>query len=221
MISVVIGLLLLDPAAHATHAAETDQCATQSTLVNERMAGTNPANAAGEGRLTGEASGVDMLDADTAAGDAFARSDVPAFMVMDVVAAAARLEAAGRRVIHMEVGQPAAAAPASRDRRGASGARGGRVGYTEIARHSAAARADRAPLRERYGVDVDPGRVVVTTGSSAGFMLAFLALFEPGDRVAMPSPGYPPYRNILAALGCEAVAIEISASNALGAHAGG
>ena len=77
----------------------------------------------------------------------------------------------------------------------------------------AARGASRAITRERYGVDVDPGRVVVTTGSSAGFMLAFLAMFEPGDRVAIANPGYPPYRNILAALGCEAVPIEISAGN--------
>ena len=59
---------------------------------------------------------------------------------------------------------------------------------------------------------VEPERVVVTTGSSAGFILAFLALFEPGDRVAVACPGYPPYRHILTALGCEPVLIEISAT---------
>ena len=59
---------------------------------------------------------------------------------------------------------------------------------------------------------VEPERVVVTTGSSAGFILAFLALFEPGDRVAVACPGYPPYRHILTALGCEPVLIEISAA---------
>ncbi len=62
------------------------------------------------------------------------------------------------------------------------------------------------------GSTLDPGRVVVTTGSSGGFILAFLAQFEPGDRVAVASPGYPPYRNILMALGCEPVTIEISAA---------
>jgi aspartate/methionine/tyrosine aminotransferase len=142
-----------------------------------------------------------------------ARSAVPPFMVMDVMAAAARIEAAGGHVIHMEVGQPAAPAPecAIRAARAALAAR--RLGYTEalgiptlrarIARHYA----------ERHGLAIDPGRVVVTTGSSAGFILAFLALFEPGDRVAVAVPGYPPYRHILAALGCEPVLIETTAAS--------
>ncbi|HZD19840.1 MAG TPA: aminotransferase class I/II-fold pyridoxal phosphate-dependent enzyme [Burkholderiales bacterium] len=137
-----------------------------------------------------------------------ARSDVPPFMVMDVMAAAARIEAAGGRVIHMEVGQPAAAPPASATAAARAALASGRLRYTEslgiatlrarIARH----------YDESYGVAIDPARVVVTTGSSAGFILAFLALFEPGDRVAVALPGYPPYRHILSALGCEPVAIE-------------
>jgi len=137
-----------------------------------------------------------------------ARSDVPPFMVMDVMAAAARIEAAGGRVIHLEVGQPAAAAPASAIAGAHAALASGRLRYTEtlgiatlrarIARH----------YDETYGVPIDPGRVVVTTGSSAGFVLAFLALFESGDRVAVALPGYPPYRHILSALGCEAVPIE-------------
>src|SRR3954470_14971567 len=73
--------------------------------------------------------------------------------------------------------------------------------YARIARHYA----------DSYGVTVEPERIAVTTGSSAGFILAFLALFEPGDRVALASPGYPPYRHILTALGCEPVLIPISA----------
>jgi aspartate/methionine/tyrosine aminotransferase len=131
-------------------------------------------------------------------------------MVMDVMAAAARIEAAGGRVIHMEVGQPAAPAPATA-LAAARTALGGALGYTEalglpqlragIARH----------YGENYGIDLDPGRVVVTTGSSAGFILAFLAMFEPGDRVAVAVPGYPPYRHILSALGCEPVPIETGA----------
>jgi aspartate/methionine/tyrosine aminotransferase len=142
---------------------------------------------------------------------ASARSDVPPFMVMDVMAAAARLEAAGVHVVHMEVGQPAAPAPATA-LAAARAALGGPIAYTEalglpslrsrIARHYGA----------QYGVEIDPGRVVVTTGSSAGFMLAFLTLFAPGDRVAIANPGYPPYRHILTALGCEPVLIETSAA---------
>jgi aspartate/methionine/tyrosine aminotransferase len=141
------------------------------------------------------------------------RSDVPPFIVMDVMAAAARIESQGGHVIHMEVGQPAAAAP-STARAAAKAAleSGGNLGYTQalgiaslrtrIARH----------YREAYRIAVDAGRVVVTTGSSGGFILAFLALFEPGDRVAIASPGYPPYRHILTALGCEPVLIETSAA---------
>jgi aspartate/methionine/tyrosine aminotransferase len=141
-----------------------------------------------------------------------ARSEVPPFMVMDVMAAAARIEAGGGRVIHMEVGQPAASAPATAIAAARAALTTAQLGYTEalgiptlrarIAEHYHAA----------YQLPIDPGRVVVTTGSSAGFMLAFLALFEPGDRVAIANPGYPPYRHILTALGCEPVLIETSAA---------
>jgi aspartate/methionine/tyrosine aminotransferase len=149
-----------------------------------------------------------MLDAARRLIAPSARSEVPAFMVMDVMAAAARIEAAGGQVIHMEVGQPAAPAPSGAIAAARAALASGRLGYTEtlgiatlrarIARH----------YGESYGIAVDPARVVVTTGSSAGFILAFLALFEAGDRVAVALPGYPPYRHILRALGCEPVAIE-------------
>jgi len=140
-----------------------------------------------------------------------ARSDVPPFMVMDVVAAAARIEAAGGRVIHMEVGQPAASAP-STALDAARKALSGRLAYTEaLGIPSLRARIARH-YHEAYGVAVEPSRVIATTGSSAGFILAFLAMFEPGDRVAVAVPGYPPYRHILKALGCEAVMIETTAA---------
>ena len=136
------------------------------------------------------------------------RSDVPPFMVMDVMAAAARIEAAGGHVIHMEVGQPAAGPPKIAIAAAHAALEAGRIDYTSalgipslrerIARH----------YRDAYGCDVSPDRIVVTTGSSGGFILAFLAMFEPGDRVAVTVPGYPPYRHILTALGCEPVLIE-------------
>jgi aspartate/methionine/tyrosine aminotransferase len=139
-----------------------------------------------------------------------ARSDVPPFMVMDVMEHAARIEAAGGRVIHMEVGQPAANAPATAIAAAKAALDLGRVGYTtalgilplrnRIARY----------YQEQHKLEVDPARIVVTTGSSGAFILAFLSLFEPGARVAMAAPGYPPYRNILRALGCVPVEIEIS-----------
>src|SRR5262249_21342376 len=136
-----------------------------------------------------------MLDAARRLIRPSARSDVPPFMVMDVMAAAARIEAAGGRVIHLEGGQPAAAAPTSAAVHAALAS--GRLRYTEtLGIASLRARIARH-YDETYGVAIDPARVVVTTGSSAGFVLAFLALFEPGDRVAIALPGYPPYRHIL------------------------
>ncbi|MGC1696623.1 MAG: aminotransferase class I/II-fold pyridoxal phosphate-dependent enzyme [Pseudolabrys sp.] len=111
----------------------------------------------------------------------------------------------------MEVGQPAAPAPATARQAAQAALSTGHIGYTEtlgipalrgrIARH----------YGDTYGLALDPARVVVTTGSSGGFVLAFLALFEPGDRVALANPGYPPYRHILSALGCEPVLIETCA----------
>jgi aspartate/methionine/tyrosine aminotransferase len=140
------------------------------------------------------------------------RGDVPPFMVMDVVAAAARLEAGGRRVIHMEIGQPAAPAPSTAIAAARALLDGGRVSYTQSLGIPSLRRRIARHYVERYGADVDPERVVLTTGSSAGFMLAFLAMFEPGDRIAIESPCYPPYRNVLTALGCEPVPIEVTAA---------
>jgi len=136
------------------------------------------------------------------------RSEVPPFMVMDVMAAAARIEAAGGHVIHMEVGQPAARAPKTALVAARAALDDGRIDYTS-ALGIASLRARIAQhYRETYGCAVDAERIVVTTGSSGGFILAFLAMFEPGDRVAVTVPGYPPYRHILSALGCEPVMIE-------------
>ncbi|MGJ4900350.1 pyridoxal phosphate-dependent aminotransferase [Bradyrhizobium sp. HKCCYLRH2060] len=142
-----------------------------------------------------------------------ARSNVPPFMVMDVMAAAERIESGGGHVIHMEVGQPAAAAPRAAIAAAHAALDQARIDYTSalgllslrqrIARH----------YRETHACEIDPARIVITTGSSAGFILAFLAMFEPGDRVAVTVPGYPPYRHILTALGCEPVLIETTAEN--------
>ena len=144
---------------------------------------------------------------------ASARSDVAPFIVMDVMAHAARIERAGGRVIHMEVGQPAAPAPLTARRAAAAALEAGQVGYT-AALGIASLRARIARYYgETHGTAVDPERIVVTNGSSGGFILAFLALFEPGDRVAIAAPGYPPYRHVLSALGCEPVIIETRAED--------
>jgi aspartate/methionine/tyrosine aminotransferase len=136
------------------------------------------------------------------------RSDVPPFMVMDVMAAAERIEAAGGHVIHMEVGQPAAPAPRAALAAAHRALDAGRIDYTSALGTPALRERIARHYRDSYGCAVDAGRIVVTTGSSGGFILAFLAMFEPGDRVAVTVPGYPPYRHILTALGCEPVLIE-------------
>src|SRR5438552_17579082 len=138
------------------------------------------------------------------------RSDVPPFMVMDVMAAAARIEAAGGHVIHMEVGQPAAPAPKAAISAAHAALDNGRIDYTSALGIPSLRRRIAAHYRETYGCAVDAERIVITTGSSGAFILAFLAMFAPGDRVAVTVPGYPPYRHILTALGCEPVLIETS-----------
>ena len=141
-----------------------------------------------------------------------ARSNVPPFMVMDVMAAAARIEARGGRVVHMEVGQPAASAPETARAAARAALDRGDIGYTEALGMPALRARVARHYADTHGIEIDPERIAVTTGSSAGFILAFLSLFEPGDRVALASPGYPPYRHILTALGCEPVTIEVSAA---------
>ncbi|MEZ0279568.1 MAG: pyridoxal phosphate-dependent aminotransferase [Methylibium sp.] len=138
------------------------------------------------------------------------RSAIDPFIVMDVMAAANARKAKGHDVIHMEVGQPGTPAPRAARERASEALRIERLGYTEalgmpelrarIARYTA----------ERYGVPVAPERVVVTSGSSAGFVLAFLALFDAGDAIGLPSPGYPCYRQIANALGLAPRLIETS-----------
>ncbi|MBP7001105.1 aminotransferase class I/II-fold pyridoxal phosphate-dependent enzyme [Amaricoccus sp.] len=128
------------------------------------------------------------------------RGEVDPFIVMDVMEAARREEARGRSVIHMEVGQPGTPAPRAARAALARAMAAGPLGYT-VALGLPELRARIARLyRDWYGIDLDPGRVVVTAGSSAGFVLAFTSLFDAGDRVAIAEPGYPSYRNILRAL---------------------
>lgn len=136
------------------------------------------------------------------------RGNVPPFMVMDVMAAAARIEAEGGNVIHMEVGQPAAPAPKTAIVAARAALDIGKIDYTAAVGIPSLRKRIARHYQETYGQDVDHGRIIVTTGSSGAFVLAFLSAFEPGDRVAVTVPGYPPYRHILSALGCEPVLIE-------------
>lgn len=141
------------------------------------------------------------------------RSAVAPFIVMDVMEHAARIEAAGGKVMHLEVGQPAAPAPLTARRAAATALEAGQVGYTAALGMPALRARIAEHYLHAYGLALDPERVVVTNGSSGGFILAFLALFEAGDRVAIAAPGYPPYRHVLSALGCEPVLIETRAED--------
>jgi aspartate/methionine/tyrosine aminotransferase len=140
------------------------------------------------------------------------RSAVPPFIVMDVMEAAAAREAQGHGVIHMEVGQPGTAAPRAALEAVKAALDRDTLGYTVALGLPALRMRIAAHYKHRYGLDVAPERVVVTTGSSAGFVLAFLALFDVGERVGLPSPGYPCYRHILTTLGQAPVILRTDAA---------
>jgi aspartate/methionine/tyrosine aminotransferase len=134
---------------------------------------------------------------------------VSPFIVMDVMNQAAAIERTGGSVIHMEVGQPSAPTPASIRAAASRALEHGRIGYTQALGTDSLREAIARHYLDAYGVSVAASQVVVTTGSSGGFILAFLACFQPGARVAITAPGYPAYRNILIALGLEPVAVEV------------
>ena len=141
------------------------------------------------------------------------RAAVAPFIAMEVLSQAGALEAKGTSVIHMELGEPGAPAPRPAREAAKRAIDAGRIGYTpalglpslreRIARH----------YRDLHGLSINASRIAVTTGSSAGFILAFLGCFDAGDRVAISSPGYPAYRNILEALGIEPVIIETGSAD--------
>lgn len=134
------------------------------------------------------------------------RGQVDPFIVMDVMEAARKAEDAGRHIIHMEVGQPSTPAPAGA-RRALAAALEQPLGYTVALGLPELRRGIAALYRRWYGIDLNPDRVVVTPGSSGGFILAFSALFDAGDRVALGEPGYPSYRQILRAMSLDPVGI--------------
>ena len=140
-----------------------------------------------------------------------ARGRIDPFIVMEVMRAAAERAASGADVVHLEVGQPSTRAPRKVLEAARAALDTDLIGYTlalgipqlreRIARH----------YRDFYGASVPAERIVITTGSSGGFLLSFLTAFEPGDRVALASPGYPCYRNILSALGITPVIVPMEA----------
>jgi aspartate/methionine/tyrosine aminotransferase len=128
---------------------------------------------------------------------------------MDVLRAANEREAAGADVIHLEVGQPGTSAPEPILKAARRALTSERIGYTDALGIAPLRQAIAVNYQAQYGIAVDPGEIVVTTGSSAAFLLAFLAAFEPGNRVGLAVPGYPAYRNILTALEIEPVLIAV------------
>ena len=132
------------------------------------------------------------------------RGDVDPFIVMDVMEAARKAEAEGSHIIHMEVGQPGTGAPAGA-RAALAKQLDAPLGYT-VGLGLPALRARIAQhYMELYGVDLDPARVVITSGASGAFLLAFSALFDNDARVGLGLPCYPSYRQILKAVGLKPV----------------
>ena len=135
------------------------------------------------------------------------RAGIPPFYVMDVWLAAAERQRSHGDLVNLSAGQPGAQAPAPIRAAAAAALANDKLGYTVALGIPELREAVAASHASRYGIAVDPADVVITTGSTGGFLLAFLACFDVGDRVAVTSPGYPCYRNILSALGCEVVEV--------------
>jgi len=136
-----------------------------------------------------------------------ARAHVPPFAVMEILAAANARKAAGQNILNLCAGEPSTGASDVVRQRAIDLLTSGDLGYTEALGAPALRSAIAQHYRDQYGVSLDARRIAVTTGSSGGFVLAFLAAFDVGDRVALAVPGYPAYANILAALGCEVVIV--------------
>ncbi|MCA0421990.1 MAG: aminotransferase class I/II-fold pyridoxal phosphate-dependent enzyme [Proteobacteria bacterium] len=140
------------------------------------------------------------------------RSGVAPFIAMDFMAEAGQRIRAGEDVVSLAVGEPGAPPPRVVRKAVTAALSGGRVPYTDALGLPALRERIARHYRDAYGVTIPSERVAVTTGSSGGFILSFLALFDVGDRIAIPRPGYPAYRNILEALGLVPVEIETTAA---------
>jgi len=136
------------------------------------------------------------------------RAGIPPFLVMEVMRAANARVAAGEAVYHLEVGQPSTPAPAAVIAAARAALDADPLDYTEALGIPELRAAIAGHYRAKYDLDLAPERVVVTTGSSGAFVLAFLAAFDPGDRVVLALPGYPGYRHIVTALGLVPLSLE-------------
>jgi aspartate/methionine/tyrosine aminotransferase len=141
------------------------------------------------------------------------RSAIDAFAVMDVMREANARQAAGEDIIHMEVGQPGTPAPRLVREAVKREIDRGTLGYTDALGLPALRERIARHYRDTYNAEISPARIVITTGSSAGFILSFLALLNPGDGIALPQPGYPCYRQIASVLGLKPVHLPARAGN--------
>ena len=126
-------------------------------------------------------------------------ADIEPFQVMDVLARAHALEAAGRHVVHMEIGEPDFTAPDAVVEAGVRALRDGRTAYTATLGLPALREAIAAHYARSFGAPLDAGRVAVTAGASGGLLLLLALYVDPGDEVLVPDPGYPGYRHFVRA----------------------
>lgn len=143
-----------------------------------------------------------------------ARSDIAPFLVMDIVAEALRLARAGKEVLGLHVGEPGAGPPPGALAAAGRAIASGSPGYTDAAGLRPLREAIAGLYRDRYGLSIDPGRIVVTAGASAGLVLAFLSAFDHGERIAFATPAYPCYLNTITALGLTPCPITTTADHA-------
>src|SRR6185436_5756619 len=140
-------------------------------------------------------------------------AEITPFEVMDVLARAHALEAAGRRVVHMEIGEPDFIAPAPVVEAGVRAIRDGRTAYTPTLGIPALREAISGFYKSRFRMDIDPARIAVTAGASGGLMTTAALYVNPGDEILVPDPGYPGYRHFVRAFEGVARALPVSAKD--------
>ncbi len=141
-------------------------------------------------------------------------NDIQAFYVMDILARARALEAAGRHIVHLEIGEPDFTAPAPVVEAGVAALRDGQTHYTPALGLPALRQAIAGEYRRRHGLAVDAGRVVVTPGASGALLLVLASILDPGDQVLLADPGYPCNRHFVRLLEGEAVSLPVDAASA-------
>ena len=141
------------------------------------------------------------------------RSSIPPFIVMDVMRAANERAASGGDVLHLEVGQPSSPAPKKVIETAQFVLADDKLGYTDALGISLLREKISGHYRDTYGVNVDPKRVVITSGASGGLLLSFLSSFDVGDCVGMATPGYPAYKNMLKSLGVKVLEVPVDSKS--------